>query len=68
VSKRHQSSRRKSYGRRQHEVRERTDRGHVPAGIDAGTPGMEEWGPDAATDPFAFLGPRQPRLRFAHGD
>lgn len=29
MSKRHQSSRRRSYGRRQHELRERTDRGQL---------------------------------------
>jgi len=29
MSKRHQSSRRKAYGRRQHELRERTDRHHA---------------------------------------
>ncbi len=30
MSKRHQASRRRSYGRRQHEVHERTDRGVGP--------------------------------------
>ena len=34
MSKHHQSSRRKSYGRRQHEVRERHDRHHQPEGFE----------------------------------
>lgn len=65
MSKRHQSSRRKSYGRRQHEVRERHDRGqqHDPAGFE-----LEEWGASAPADPLTFLDPRSPRFRFALGD
>jgi hypothetical protein len=65
VSKRHQSSRRRSYGRRQHEVHEREYRRHFPEPPEnraedtlAGSPG----------DPFAFLDPRLPRLRFAVGE
>ncbi len=34
MSKRHQSSRRKSYGRRQHEVRERVERQPLPGQAD----------------------------------
>ena len=41
MSKRHQSSRRKSYGRRQHEVRERHDRGTHAEGFDFE---LGEWG------------------------
>ncbi len=65
MSKRHQSSRRKTYGRRQHEVRERHDRGpHAEAfGFDMG-----DWGSAAQADPLAFLDPRMPRIRFALGD
>jgi hypothetical protein len=65
MSKRHQSSRRKTYGRRQHEVRERHDRGpHAEA------PELEmaDRGSAAQADPFAFLDPRMPRIRFALGD
>jgi hypothetical protein len=65
MSKRHTSSRRKTYGRRRHEVRERQDR-------DQGTEGREfelgEWGPAAEADPLAFLDPRSQRIRFALGD
>jgi hypothetical protein len=65
MSKRHQSSRRKTYGRRQHEVRERQDRGnHGEAfDFDGADPGSA-----AQADPFAFLDPRAPRIRFALGD
>ncbi len=65
MSKRHQSSRRKSYGRRQHELRERADRQHLP------DPGDGSWDADPDTrsaDRFAFLDPGSARLRFALGD
>ena len=65
MSKRHQSSRRKSYGRRQHEVRERNDRAHAR---DAGAFQLDEWGTTASSDPLTFLDPRATRLRFALGD
>ena len=65
MSKRHQSSRRKTYGRRQHEVRERHDRSHH---VDAVDFERDEWGSAAPADPFAFLDPRAPRFRFASGD
>jgi hypothetical protein len=66
VSKRHQSSRRRSYGRRQHEVHER-------AGNQRHNPTMEEmdldaFGVSSQVDPFAFLDPRAPRIRFAVGE
>lgn len=65
MSKRHQSSRRKTYGRRQHEVRERHDRGQH---VDAAEFEQDEWSSGAPADPFAFLDPRAPRFRFASGD
>ncbi len=66
VSKRHQSSRRRAYGRRQHEVHER-------AGNQRHNPTMEEmdldaFGVSSQVDPFAFLDPRAPRIRFAVGE
>jgi hypothetical protein len=65
VSKRHQSSRRKSYGRRQHELHERSDRRHLPEGLEFARDDPSERLP---MDPFAFLDPRSPRLYFALGD
>lgn len=65
MSKRHQSHRRKSYGRRQHEVRERHDRPHH---AESAAFELDEWGSGAPSDPFAFLDPRSPRFRFAAGD
>jgi hypothetical protein len=65
VSKRHQSSRRRSYGRRQHELHEREVRRHMPVADDQDLDGS---GGSAQADPFAFLDPRTPRLRFAIGD
>jgi hypothetical protein len=66
VSKRHQSSRRRSYGRRQHELHERQSvRRHNPAETDLEVDGFD-LSPQA--DPLAFLDPRTPRLRFALGD
>jgi hypothetical protein len=65
VSKRHQSNRRKTYGRRQHDLYERRQRDHAPADLE---PGFEDMGPAAIADRFAFLDPRTPRLQFALGD
>jgi hypothetical protein len=62
VSKRHQSSRRKAYGRRQHELRERSERRHLPERMELS---WDEPGEVSPIDPFAFLDPRAPRLRFA---
>lgn len=64
MSKRHQASRRKTYGRRQHEVRERHDRGHHGEAFEFE---LGEWSA-AQVDPLAFLDPRAPRIRFAMGD
>ena len=65
MSKRHQSSRRRTYGRRQHELHEREARRHMPVADDVDLDGM---GGSAQPDPFAFLDPRAPRLRFAIGE
>jgi hypothetical protein len=65
VSKRHQATRRRSYGRRQHELHERADRrierGRVELDWDDRFEGLE-------IDPLAFLDPRTLRARFAFGD
>jgi hypothetical protein len=65
MSKRHQASRRKAYGRRQHTVRERHERRHheEPAVFE-----LDAWGSAAPADPFAYFDPRAPRFRFATGD
>jgi hypothetical protein len=65
MSKRHQSSRRKVYGRRQHEVRQRQDRQQHHEGFELE---LDDWGPTAPSDPLAFLDPRSPRLRFSAAD
>jgi hypothetical protein len=65
MSKRHTSSRRKTYGRRQHELRERHDRGRQSEGFEFE---LDQWGPAAPADPLGFLDPRSPRIRFALGD
>jgi hypothetical protein len=65
VSKRHQSSRRRSYGRRQHEVHEReSSRRHSPTEELE----LDAYGVSSQADPFAFLDPRAPRIRFAIGE
>lgn len=65
MSKRHQSSRRRSYGRRQHELRERTERQPEPTAFDPGDGSV-----DAERDGFGFLDLDLSgrRLRFAVGD
>ncbi len=65
MSKRHTANRRKTYGRRQHEVRERHDRGQHAEGFEFE---LGEWGPAVQADPLGFLDPRSPRIRFALGD
>jgi hypothetical protein len=65
VSQRHQSSRRKSYGRRQHEMTERRGRELAKEPFEAD---LDDLGPVALADRIAFLDPRTPRLRFAVGD
>ena len=65
MSKRHQSSRRRSYGRRQHEVYEREARRLMPESPEAAA---DDFGPASTSDPFAFMDPRAPRLRFMLGE
>jgi hypothetical protein len=65
VSHRNSSSRRKAYGRRQRELRERDDRNHLPEDLDRG---WHDAAAASAIDPFGFLDPRLPRLRFAPAD
>ena len=65
MSKRHQASRRRTYGRRQHEVHERHERR-----IERGRPEVN-WAEAAdatQADPLSFLDPRTPRLRFGFAD
>ena len=64
MSKRHQASRRRSYGRRQHELHEREARRHFPEPPDLSTDAAST----SSSDPFAFLDPRTPRLRYALGE
>jgi hypothetical protein len=65
VSKRHQASRRKAYGRRQHELRERHERIRLARHAEFAPDGDTDAG---ATDPLAFLDPRTTRLHYALGD
>jgi hypothetical protein len=65
VSKRHQSSRRKNYGRRQHELSERRGRDMTQEPFEAE---LDELGTNGLADRFAFLDPRSPRLFFSLGD
>ena len=65
MSKRHQSSRRKTYGRRQHELTERRGRELSPEPLESD---LDELGPTALADRFAFLDARTPRLYFSLGD
>ncbi len=64
MSKRHQSSRRRSYGRRQHEMHERQERRQDRVRLEL------DWGDADApqADPLAFMDPRSPRLRFGFAD
>ncbi len=65
MSKRHQSSRRRSYGRRQHELRERTERGQLVHDDQLGREALE-----GEQDGYSFLDvdPAARRLSFALGD
>jgi hypothetical protein len=65
MGKRHQASRRKTYGRRQHEVRERNDRGQHAEGFELE---LGDWGSTGQSDPLGFLDQPSPRIRFALGD
>lgn len=65
MSKRHHANRRKTYGRRQHEVYERRSRERRPEAFEAA---YEDVLPGGLADRLAFLDPRTPRLRYAAGD
>ena len=65
MGKRHQSSRRRAYGRRQHELHEREGRRHFPEPPEAA---FDEPAATSSSDPFAFMDPRSPRLRYVLGD
>jgi hypothetical protein len=66
VSKRHQSSRRRAYGKRQHELHERqSPRRNQPIDDELE---LDGYGVSSQADPLAFLDPRAPRLRWAMGD
>lgn len=65
MSKRHHANRRRTYGRRQHELRERIQRAHQP---ESGELELDDLVPGDMADRFAFLDPRTPRLRYALGD
>lgn len=65
MSKRHQSNRRKTYGRRQHELAERRQRDHVAVDLETG---LDDLGPAGIADRLAFFDPRTPRLHYAMGD
>ena len=65
MSKRHQASRRRAYGRRQHELHEREGRRHFPEPPEISA---DDAGATSSSDPFAFMDPRTPRLRYALGE
>ena len=62
MSKRHHTSRRKTYGRRQHELRERPDRRVTPEFTDTA---WDEPQTDSPAGTFAFLDLAASRIRFA---
>jgi hypothetical protein len=66
VTKRHHTSRRKTYGRRQHELRERPDQRAVPEHMLEAT--ADDWATGSTADTFSFLDPRPSRVRFVLGD
>ncbi len=65
MSKRHQHNRRKSYGRRQHELYERRQRDLVPATDDAL---FDDLAPAGIVERMTLIHPRSPRLHYALGD
>jgi hypothetical protein len=64
VSKRHNTNRRKNYGRRQHELHERQQRDRRPNEIEVTLDDAVHGG---MAERFAFLDPRG-RMRYAMGD
>ena len=65
MSKRHQANRRKTYGRRQHELAERRQRDDVPGTYEAG---VDDLASASLAETLAFLDPRAVRMHFALGD
>jgi hypothetical protein len=65
VSKRHQSHRRRNYGRRLHEVHERHDR---RSDRDRLEPGWNTGSDESQMGPLSFLDSRAPRTRFGFAD
>jgi len=65
VSKRHQNNRRKTYGRRQHEVHERRQRDDQPDDLGMKLADMASLG---LADRFALLDRRAAGLHYAQGD
>ena len=63
MSKRHNASRRRTYGRRQHELHERVDRRHDRSRADR----TGRTGHEAGLDPVSYLDARanEPRFDFA---
>ena len=65
MSKRHQNHRRRSYGRRQHELHERRQRDLVPLTDDAL---FADLGSAGIADRLGLIDPRSPRVHYALGD
>ena len=65
MSKRHQSNRRKNYGRRQHELHERSQRDQQPEDAEHT---LDDVASGGMSDRFSFLDTSSPRLRYALGD
>jgi hypothetical protein len=65
VSKHHQSTRRRTYGRRQHELHERVERQREPGRLELDWTDRLE---GLEIDPLAFLDPRTLRVRYGFGD
>ncbi len=65
MSKRHQQNRRKSYGRRQHELHERLQR---EPQLEEAEPSLDDLAPGSMADRFSFMDTRTSRLRYALGD
>ena len=65
MSKRHQTNRRKSFSRRQHELRERPDRRGLPDHTDAA---WDDRSTGSRGDAYGFVEARATGMRFALGD
>ncbi len=65
MSKRHQNNRRRSYGRRQHELHERRQRDLVPLTDNAL---FDDLAPAGIADRLGLIDPRSPRVHYALGD